>query len=69
MSPSGEALGRVAAVFNHGAGDILEIAPAGGGATMLLAFTRGTTPEIDFQGGRIVVVPPPEIEARPEDEA
>jgi 16S rRNA processing protein RimM len=67
VSASGEPLGRVAAVFNHGAGDILEIAPLGGGATLLLAFTRAATPEVDFAGGRIVVIPPPEIEAHPEE--
>ena len=54
---SGEPLGRVVAVFNHGAGDILEI--EGG---LLLPFTRAVAPEIDFAGGRIVVIPPDEVE-------
>ncbi len=67
VSASGEPVGRVAAVFNHGAGDILEIAPTGGGTTLLLAFTRAAAPEIDFGSGRIVVIPPAEIEARPEE--
>ena len=62
MTPEGEALGRVTALLNHGAGDILEIAPAGGGETRLLPFTQAVAPEIDFAAGRIVIVPPPEID-------
>ena len=61
MTPDGEAFGRVLAVVNHGAGDLLEIArPEGPSA--LLAFTKQVVPEIDFAGGRIVVRPPPEID-------
>ena len=53
----GEPLGRVVAVLNHGAGDILEL--EGG---RLLPFTKAVAPEIDFAAGRIVIVPPPEVE-------
>jgi 16S rRNA processing protein RimM len=62
VTPAGEALGWVTAILNHGAGDILEIAPPDGGETLLLPFTRAVAPEIDFAGRRIVVVPPAEIE-------
>ncbi len=55
------------ALLNHGAGDIMEIAPAGGGETRLLPFTRQVAPQIDFEAGRIVVVPPAEIEGEPGD--
>ena len=48
----GVRLGRVAALSNHGAGDILEIAPEGGGETRLMPFTRAVVPEIDFAGGQ-----------------
>jgi 16S rRNA processing protein RimM len=65
VTPRGDALGRVAALVNHGAGDILEIAPAAGGETRLLPFTRAVAPEIDFAAGRIVIVPPDEIEGEP----
>ena len=58
----GRALGRVAAVSNYGAGDILEIAPEGGGEPLLLPFTKAVAPTVDFVGGRIVVEPPEEIE-------
>ncbi len=60
----GRTLGRIAAVVNHGAGDILEIAPEGGGEPLLLPFTRAVVPTIDFSGGRIVAEPPEEIDGR-----
>lgn len=54
---SGEVYGTVKAVHNFGAGDLLEIEPAGGGATMLLPFTDTIVPTIDLAGRRIVVEP------------
>lgn len=54
----GSALGTVTAVHNFGAGDLLEIAPAGGGEPLLLPFTEATVPTIDLKARRIVVVPP-----------
>jgi 16S rRNA processing protein RimM len=57
----GRALGTVVAVHNFGAGDLLEIAPARGD-TLLLPFTTEVAPEIDIAGGRIVLVPPVELE-------
>ena len=44
--------------MNYGAGDILEIAPDGGGETLLLPFTKAVAPRIDFDAGRIVIEPP-----------
>jgi 16S rRNA processing protein RimM len=57
----GKALGTVVAVHNFGAGDLLEIAPARVD-TLLLPFTTEVAPEIDIAGGRIVLVPPVELE-------
>ena len=37
---TGEAIGRVVALRNFGAGDILEIAPAAGGDTLMYPFTK-----------------------------
>ena len=62
VTADGRALGRVAAIANFGAGDILEIAPEGGGDALLVPFTRAIVPEIDFATGRIVVEPPAEVE-------
>jgi 16S rRNA processing protein RimM len=59
-TPGGGAFGTVKAVHNFGAGDLLEIEPAGGGATLMLPFTEATVPTIDLAGRRIVVEPPAE---------
>jgi 16S rRNA processing protein RimM len=65
----GETLGRVIGLRNFGAGDILEIAPPGGGETLLFPFTKAVAPEIDVPAGSIVIVPPREIDGEtPEDE-
>lgn len=56
VDDTGAALGRVAAVHNFGAGDVVEIVPAAGGrGALMLPFTRDAAPEIDIQAGRIVV--------------
>lgn len=62
LSREGDRLGRVVALRNFGAGDILEIAPPAGGETLLLPFTKAVAVEIDLGGGRIVIAPPNEIE-------
>jgi 16S rRNA processing protein RimM len=58
----GAPFGRVVAVLNYGAGDILEIAPADGGETILLPFNDATAPTIDFAAATLVVAPPAEVE-------
>ena len=54
----GARLGRVRAVLNHGAGDLLEIEAPGRRATVLLPFTREAVPTVDPGAGRIVADPP-----------
>jgi 16S rRNA processing protein RimM len=61
VTSANEPLGRVIAIHNFGAGDIIEIAPAHG-ATMLLPFTNAVVPSVDLEGGRVVVELPGEIE-------
>jgi 16S rRNA processing protein RimM len=61
VSAADEPLGRVIAIHNFGAGDIIEIAPPKG-ATMLLPFTNAVVPTVDLEGGRVVIEPPQEIE-------
>src|ERR1700761_2765865 len=53
-------LGRVVAIHNFGAGDIIEIAPPHG-QTMLLPFTNAVVPTVDLTGGRVVIELPAEI--------
>ena len=62
VDKAGAPLGQLVSVMNYGAGDILEIAPADGGETLLLPFTRRVAPTIDFDAGRIVIEPPREVE-------
>lgn len=57
-SRDGATLGTVAAIHNFGAGDLLEIAPAGGGATFLIPFAAQFVPTVDVERERIVVDPP-----------
>jgi 16S rRNA processing protein RimM len=66
VNAANEPLGRVTAVHNFGAGDIIEIAPAQG-PTMLLPFTNAVVPTVDLAGGRVVIELPQEIEG--DDEA
>ena len=54
---SGHILGRVGAVHNFGAGDVLEIETSGG-ETEFIAFTDANVPVVDVALGRIVIVPP-----------
>jgi 16S rRNA processing protein RimM len=61
VNGANEPLGRVTAIHNFGAGDIIEIAPAQG-PTMLLPFTNAVVPTVDLAGGRVVIELPQEIE-------
>jgi 16S rRNA processing protein RimM len=54
----GAPMGTVIAIHNFGAGDLLEIRPASGGAAVLMPFIRDTVPEVDVEGGWLRVVPP-----------
>jgi len=65
VSPDGEALGSIVAVDNYGAGDLLEIKPAGGAPSWQLAFTRENAPEVSLSERRIVLVRPPETDGEP----
>jgi 16S rRNA processing protein RimM len=60
VNAANQPLGRVLAIHNFGAGDIIEIAPPSG-ATMLLPFTNAVVPSVDLAGGRVVIELPGEI--------
>lgn len=59
--PDDALMGQVKSVQNFGAGDILEIAPAGGGPTWYLPFTRDAVPELHIADGWLRAVPPREV--------
>ena len=58
VDTGGAVLGQLAAIHNHGAGDILEITAPGQKTPLLLPFTRAVVPTVDIAAGRIVVDPP-----------
>jgi 16S rRNA processing protein RimM len=60
VTPANAALGRVIAIHNFGAGDIIEIAPPQG-STMLLPFTNAVVPTVDLAAGHVVIELPNEI--------
>ena len=55
---NGVELGRVVAVQNFGAGDLLEIEPLAGGDTVLLPFTEAVAPVVDIAAGLVLANPP-----------
>lgn len=64
----GQALGRVTAVHDFGAGDLLEIAPEPEtgrkrGESLLVPFNRQAVPDVDLEAGRVVVLSPDAKEA------
>jgi 16S rRNA processing protein RimM len=58
----GRLVGKVAAIHNFGAGDVIAITRADGDE-VLLAFTRETVPKIDIKAGHILIAVPEYDEA------
>jgi 16S rRNA processing protein RimM len=54
-------IGKVMAIHNFGAGDIIEISPPRG-PSLLLPFTNAVVPTVDVAAGHVVVDLPAEIE-------
>lgn len=54
----GAPMGRVKAVLNHGASDLLEVVSPGRKGAVLVPFTRAIVPTVDLAAGRIVADPP-----------
>ena len=61
VTTADQPLGRVVAIHNFGAGDIIEIAPPAG-ATLLLPFTNAVVPTVDLKSGHVVIELPEEID-------
>ena len=58
VDTGGAALGTVARVVDHGAGDLLEVTVPGQAETVLVPFTHEVVPTVDLTAGRIVADPP-----------
>lgn len=55
VDTDGNRLGIVVAIYNFGAGDLLELKPDDDGTTELVPFDTATVPAIDIAAGKIVV--------------
>ena len=51
----GRVLGRVVAIQNFGAGDLIEMQPEDGGATVFISFNSVNVPAIDLENGTITL--------------
>jgi 16S rRNA processing protein RimM len=58
LDASGHEIGVVIDVPNYGAGDLLDIKPATGGASVLMPFTKAFAPAVDIAGRMITIAPP-----------
>lgn len=58
----GAPIGKVHAVYNHGAGDLLEITGPGMKTALLLPFTRAVVPTVDLAARRVIVDLPEGLE-------
>ena len=61
ITTTDEPLGKVIAIHNFGAGDIIEIAPPAG-TTIMLPFSNAVVPTVDIASGRVVIALPEEVE-------
>jgi 16S rRNA processing protein RimM len=63
----GSIIGRVHAVLNYGAGDLLEVRNDRSGDTYLYPFTKAAVPEVRIAEGYLVIDPPTETESGEEE--
>lgn len=54
----GSRFGAIIQVADFGAGDLLDIKPERGGASVLVPFTKAVVPSVDIKGGFVVLDPP-----------
>ncbi|MCP4329539.1 MAG: ribosome maturation factor RimM [Alphaproteobacteria bacterium] len=68
VDPDGREVGKVKAVYDFGAGHVLEVVDSDR-RQVLVPFTREAVPEIDIGGGRVVIKPPPEGDTAVDEES
>lgn len=61
VDAAGAEIGKVVAMHNFGAGDIIEIATFKG-PSLMLPFTNAVVPTVDIKGGTVTIELPTEIE-------
>ena len=57
LDTGGTVIGKITAIQNHGAGDLLEVQRKGM-ASALIPFTRAIVPTVDLASGRVIADPP-----------
>jgi len=62
MDEESRVIGKVLAIHNFGAGDVIEIERSPDD-TVMLPFARDFVPVVDVAGGRVVIAVPEEVEA------
>jgi 16S rRNA processing protein RimM len=62
LDTGGDPVGKVIAIHNHGAGDIIEISSTRHKSALLLPFTSVIVPNVDLSAGRVIVDLPDETE-------
>ena len=67
VSPECEEIGKIIAVANFGAGDLLEVQLAGGTATEYVPFTDACVPHVDIAAGVATIVMPEMVEGEGEE--
>ena len=68
-TPDGAPAGRVKAVVNYGASDLVELSGVPGRGTVLVPFTREAVPSVDVAASVLTVVLPQEDEDEPDGSA
>lgn len=63
---TGVSIGAVSAIYDHGAGDILEVRDPRSGDTFLYPFTKAVVPTIRIAEGFLIISPP--LDADPGEE-
>lgn len=58
VDTGGKELGRVKAIHDHGAGDLLDIHGPGLKNGVMLPFTKDAVPTVDLASGRLIIDPP-----------
>ncbi len=61
VDASGALIGKVVAMHDFGAGDLMELHLSGEKSTQLIAFDKTTVPDVDIKSGRLSVILPEEI--------
>ncbi|MEM1360981.1 MAG: ribosome maturation factor RimM [Pseudomonadota bacterium] len=58
LDTGGQPLGKIRAVHDHGAGDLLEVHGPGLKHGVLLPFTKEAVPTVDITAGQVIADPP-----------